>query len=1048
MTHFSLYFCDLQKLGKPLFSLFLAVLVSSCAQKNGTSFVEGPADAGPATVEVRVGEQGGKIVIEGAVLEIPPGAVDAGVQIRVTATTESAPRGFTNVTPVFKFEPEGLHFAIPVKVTLDVPPSAPAELNFYWSKDGTQGYDELSSTREGQAMSASVTHFSFGFLGFQNALVAPRALGIKPVNGFRYGGSTSDGSLYLAISGGRFLVLDEKGIQHASYEAPVGEPMPTSGRLSDDGQYLVTWRDTGTPTLHSIRLSDGLRTVLANGNDVRLSQLSKRFALVTTQTAGLWNVSALSLDGSQRRDFGNASGLRLVEDQLFYTGIKGKLYWTALGTNSGDQLLYTTADNSALILQTLDRPTQRIVLSTGASREIVFVHYGTTGVPTVEVITRAPMIYRPFVGATQVGLVSDNSNQLILQRPRQVDQIIHTHGLGDKFYLGPVSQGGKYVFWSEQNGTSHQFFAARLEIPLKPKFLFSENVGMGHFEVRSSVNASVAVFTRRDNLAAYGVDTDVFEAGLIMQRAAASVLPGLSWNLRGNTVYFQVGSTGIQKVSQGQPITLIPNTKGCRLVGNGEAPFVLHDCGRGLAVLDAADVQKMVTPVTVSLPEERQFTEAQPLRILESRVFYSGYSSTSDSTLHTASLDPVHPLLASLQDAWLSFPMRFEALRFRLGKIIFTEETGGDLTSGAVREWDLQTNTYRTIVEDGNLAPSTTVASPHYVFVNEKTSDGGVQCDWVDLASGSKEVMGGACVESSFFMKPFIALAHPPSGATSKTYSLIRLDGGVVPFVTLSDGLSNVLQYVSEDGQERLLVNPTDSNTLYAYDDEVQLKSSFIFPNDGGVNSVTTQAVELNGRLHLSRASFQGGWKDWVSFAATGGDFQQHHAPTRSGVQFCTEHGVTVETSADGQTLFLAAYDMRTLSRRVLWEQAEAKGALQYQCTLGGVLITAPDLLGLLFDDFSGGAPKVLAPLGEVAKVLAIEPESKRVAFAHATPSSSRFSLVVVDLDTSERRVVLDGASGYRLGAAAFGAQGKSIVYSASTADDTDSDVWFVQFPD
>ena len=57
-----------------------------------------------ASVTHAVGVGGGEIELEGTTLDIPAGALAKDVDITLTSTTEAAPEGYANLSPVFRRE--------------------------------------------------------------------------------------------------------------------------------------------------------------------------------------------------------------------------------------------------------------------------------------------------------------------------------------------------------------------------------------------------------------------------------------------------------------------------------------------------------------------------------------------------------------------------------------------------------------------------------------------------------------------------------------------------------------------------------------------------------------------------------------------------------------------------------------------------------------------------------------------------------------------------------------------------------------------------------
>src|SRR4051812_28431780 len=144
-----------------LLCLSAAALLPACG--GGKSTTTGPQMAAASVTP----EHGGTVVLpdSSAALVIPPGAVGSTTMITVSTATSAAPppAGTTAVSPVLKFEPDGLVFAKPVLVTFNFRAGA-QHPSVYWS-NATGGYDAIGGTVSGSTIAAEVTHFSSGFVG-------------------------------------------------------------------------------------------------------------------------------------------------------------------------------------------------------------------------------------------------------------------------------------------------------------------------------------------------------------------------------------------------------------------------------------------------------------------------------------------------------------------------------------------------------------------------------------------------------------------------------------------------------------------------------------------------------------------------------------------------------------------------------------------------------------------------------------------------------------------------------------------------------------------
>ena len=127
--------------------------------------VDTPAvDAGPACPAVLIGATGGTVSCGGATVNIPAGALSTAVPIQIVPTGVDAPSGYTGYSRIFRFEPAGTAFAMPVQVSIPFMGNA-ARATLFWSRPaGSTGYDRLGGLATGTAVTGSVTHFSSGFI--------------------------------------------------------------------------------------------------------------------------------------------------------------------------------------------------------------------------------------------------------------------------------------------------------------------------------------------------------------------------------------------------------------------------------------------------------------------------------------------------------------------------------------------------------------------------------------------------------------------------------------------------------------------------------------------------------------------------------------------------------------------------------------------------------------------------------------------------------------------------------------------------------------------
>src|SRR5215468_8644354 len=92
-------------------AILAVVFVGACGDPGGP----------PPTAPVTIGAGGGTITAGGATLVIPPGALAGDTAIAITPATTAAPRALAGTA--FTFEPDGLQFAKPARLTLTLDPT-------------------------------------------------------------------------------------------------------------------------------------------------------------------------------------------------------------------------------------------------------------------------------------------------------------------------------------------------------------------------------------------------------------------------------------------------------------------------------------------------------------------------------------------------------------------------------------------------------------------------------------------------------------------------------------------------------------------------------------------------------------------------------------------------------------------------------------------------------------------------------------------------------------------------------------------------------------
>lgn len=122
-----------------------------------------PTDVVSTDGGARIGPAGGTVVTsDGVVVTIPAGALDTDREIRVTATAEGAPSAFRASSALYRFEPAGLTFKVPITVAFP-PPASPGMV--LWSNGGDSDFGVLESTLTDGKLTVHPSHFSAAFVG-------------------------------------------------------------------------------------------------------------------------------------------------------------------------------------------------------------------------------------------------------------------------------------------------------------------------------------------------------------------------------------------------------------------------------------------------------------------------------------------------------------------------------------------------------------------------------------------------------------------------------------------------------------------------------------------------------------------------------------------------------------------------------------------------------------------------------------------------------------------------------------------------------------------
>lgn len=123
-----------------------------------------PPASTATSVTKRVGAEGGTVEVGGATLTIPAGALASPVDIRIDVNEGGPPPGFVAASKVFRCEPIGTTFLVPATMRMPFV-GEPQDLRMFWSSGADPSFKDLGGRAESGFMTASVSHFSSGFVG-------------------------------------------------------------------------------------------------------------------------------------------------------------------------------------------------------------------------------------------------------------------------------------------------------------------------------------------------------------------------------------------------------------------------------------------------------------------------------------------------------------------------------------------------------------------------------------------------------------------------------------------------------------------------------------------------------------------------------------------------------------------------------------------------------------------------------------------------------------------------------------------------------------------
>jgi hypothetical protein len=138
-------------------SFALAVAAASCSSSSSSS-------TSSTSVTQTIGPEGGTIVVDGATVTFPKGALAEAKSITIKSGG-AVPDGFVAVSKVFECGPTGTDFAQPVTMQMPFEDDGKGGLTMFWSSGADPSFKDIGGKPDGKTMTATVMHFSSGFVG-------------------------------------------------------------------------------------------------------------------------------------------------------------------------------------------------------------------------------------------------------------------------------------------------------------------------------------------------------------------------------------------------------------------------------------------------------------------------------------------------------------------------------------------------------------------------------------------------------------------------------------------------------------------------------------------------------------------------------------------------------------------------------------------------------------------------------------------------------------------------------------------------------------------
>ncbi len=144
-------------------ALLLAATLGCSSESSSSS--SSSSSGGAPSVKKTVGPEGDTIDVGGATVTIPKGALAAPTEITITATEAPPPDGFVALSKVFTCEPSGTNFTTGVTMKMPFTDDGKGPSTMWWSSGADPTFKDVGGAPVNGTMSATVMHFSSGFVG-------------------------------------------------------------------------------------------------------------------------------------------------------------------------------------------------------------------------------------------------------------------------------------------------------------------------------------------------------------------------------------------------------------------------------------------------------------------------------------------------------------------------------------------------------------------------------------------------------------------------------------------------------------------------------------------------------------------------------------------------------------------------------------------------------------------------------------------------------------------------------------------------------------------